>query len=50
MYYTNCAGLLVPTDLFRSQCATQVKSPDASSDDVQYISAAPSVSVSVSGP
>jgi hypothetical protein len=46
MYCTNCAGLLRPTDLFCGQCSTRVKSPDASSDGVQYIKAAPSISVS----
>lgn len=46
MYCTNCAGVLGPTDIFCGRCGTRVKSPDASSDDVQYIGAAPSVSVS----
>jgi hypothetical protein len=46
MYCTNCAGLLRPTDSFCGNCGTRVKSPDASSDDIQYIGAAPSVSVS----
>ena len=44
MYCTNCAGILGPTDSFCGGCGTRAKSPDASSDDVQYIGAAPSVS------
>jgi len=44
MYCTNCASFLRPTDLFCGNCGTRVKSPDALSDDVQFISAAPSVS------
>jgi hypothetical protein len=46
MYCTNCAGILGPTDLFCGCCGTRAKSPNVSSDDVQYISAAPSVSIS----
>jgi hypothetical protein len=40
MYCTNCAASLGSTDLFCSHCGTRVKSPDAASDDVQYISTA----------
>jgi hypothetical protein len=46
VYCANCAGLLIPAGIFCVHCGTRVKSPDASSDDVQYIGVAPSVSVS----
>jgi hypothetical protein len=37
MFCTNCAAKLGPTDLFCGRCGTRVKSPDAASDDVQYV-------------
>jgi hypothetical protein len=46
VYCANCAGLLIPAGIFCTHCGTRVKSPDASSSDVQYIGVAPSVSVS----
>ena len=40
MYCSNCAAALTPGGLFCSHCATRVKSSDAPSEDVQYISTA----------